>query len=423
MAANGMRALGYSWILLDDCWSATTRDAKGNLQPDPARFPSGIPALVEYVQSKGFQLGLYTCAGNTTCKYGRPGSYGYYQQDANQMAAWGVEYVKADNCAHPDENSQIYYTQFSQALNHSSKPIWFSTCQWGNDNVWTWGGSIAQSFRIGPDHLPVWSWPSSVRILKALSAIPRDSTTRDLLLSATEPAHAPHRAAVQALGLDADAVATYDARLRLRGTSADVRKDGAVALLARMVQKLEAGLGQGTADIIQHMADVSNYTRPYGFDDPDFLMTDLWFLTPHDDSVTEASFWALWSGNFIFAVDPRNMTADRASILLNEELIAISQDSLVVAGTRLVQYPNNLTEIWTRPLANGDLAVILYNPSDDGSDPLTVGVSWAQLGWPANAVVSVRDIWAHTTHLGVTGGYQVSLESHCVAFLRLTRTA
>ena len=29
----------------DDCWSAETRDAHGNLQPSPERFPSGLAAL------------------------------------------------------------------------------------------------------------------------------------------------------------------------------------------------------------------------------------------------------------------------------------------------------------------------------------------------------------------------------------------
>ena len=44
---------------LDDCWQKT-RDAQGNIQPDPATFPSGIPILVDYVHSKGLKFGLYT---------------------------------------------------------------------------------------------------------------------------------------------------------------------------------------------------------------------------------------------------------------------------------------------------------------------------------------------------------------------------
>jgi alpha-galactosidase len=37
----------------DDCWSATTRNATGHLQPEAAQFPSGMQALADYVHSKG----------------------------------------------------------------------------------------------------------------------------------------------------------------------------------------------------------------------------------------------------------------------------------------------------------------------------------------------------------------------------------
>lgn len=60
-------------LQLDDCWAATNRTADGNLQPDPTRFPSGIPALADYVHQRGLYLGLYTCAGPVTCKYNRTG--------------------------------------------------------------------------------------------------------------------------------------------------------------------------------------------------------------------------------------------------------------------------------------------------------------------------------------------------------------
>ena len=44
---------------MDDCWQMS-RDANGAIQPDPTVFPSGIPALIDYVHSKGLKFGLYT---------------------------------------------------------------------------------------------------------------------------------------------------------------------------------------------------------------------------------------------------------------------------------------------------------------------------------------------------------------------------
>lgn len=159
MVKEGMTALGYKWMLLDDCWSHTERDANGELQPSPHLFPSGMKALADYVHSKGMYLGLYTCVGTETCKKKRPGSYGHYVTDANTMAKWGIDMVKADYCHKPgNETGQSLYTQFSQALNATGRPMLFSMCQWGNDDVVEWGGSISQMYRIQMDHIPFWTW-------------------------------------------------------------------------------------------------------------------------------------------------------------------------------------------------------------------------------------------------------------------------
>ncbi len=46
-------------VNLDDCWQMS-RDAQGTIQPDPITFPSGIPALVDYVHSRKLKFGLYS---------------------------------------------------------------------------------------------------------------------------------------------------------------------------------------------------------------------------------------------------------------------------------------------------------------------------------------------------------------------------
>ena len=40
-----------SYIVVDDCWMNPNRDAAGNLQGDPGRFPSGMKALGDYIHS------------------------------------------------------------------------------------------------------------------------------------------------------------------------------------------------------------------------------------------------------------------------------------------------------------------------------------------------------------------------------------
>ena len=53
--------LFLSIVNMDDCWQ-WSRDAQGTIQPDPTDFPSGIPALIDYVHSKKLKFGLYSGA-------------------------------------------------------------------------------------------------------------------------------------------------------------------------------------------------------------------------------------------------------------------------------------------------------------------------------------------------------------------------
>jgi hypothetical protein len=54
-----MAALGYKYVVVDDCWFDPSRDAEGNLQAHSTRFPSGMKALGDYIHSKGLKFGIY----------------------------------------------------------------------------------------------------------------------------------------------------------------------------------------------------------------------------------------------------------------------------------------------------------------------------------------------------------------------------
>lgn len=97
MKEKGLLEAGYSYVNLDDCWQSNVRDENGDLQGDLSTFPSGISALVEKVNEKGFKLGLYSSNGTLTCE-DLPASLGRERQDAETLAKWGVEYFKYDFC-------------------------------------------------------------------------------------------------------------------------------------------------------------------------------------------------------------------------------------------------------------------------------------------------------------------------------------
>jgi len=161
--SNGMWDLGYQWLVLDDCWSATNRTADNQIQPDPSRFPNGMLNLTTTVHALGFKLGLYTDVGEKACRNGRTGSWPFYKQDAATFARWGVDFVKMDWCDHPaNYTPKALYTMMSAALNDTGRPFYFSMCEWGVDQPWTWAGEIANSARVAGDHHPVWKSTSSV---------------------------------------------------------------------------------------------------------------------------------------------------------------------------------------------------------------------------------------------------------------------
>ena len=67
LVADGFKALGYEYVMIDDCWSEMQRDANQRLVADKKRFPKGMKALADYVHSKGLKLGIYGDVGTKTC--------------------------------------------------------------------------------------------------------------------------------------------------------------------------------------------------------------------------------------------------------------------------------------------------------------------------------------------------------------------
>jgi len=128
MVSSGMQAAGYQYVNIDDCWQVS-RASDGTIVADPARFPSGIKALADYVHSKGLKLGVYTDAGRLTCQK-RPGSFDHELQDAKTYAAWGVDYVKVDWCYSEGLDPEVQYAKFRDALAQAGRPIVFSICDW-----------------------------------------------------------------------------------------------------------------------------------------------------------------------------------------------------------------------------------------------------------------------------------------------------
>lgn len=177
LVTTGLAAKGYEYVIIDDCWQAAAR-VDGRLAADAARFPRGIAAVADYVHARGLKLGIYSDVGTKTCQ-GFPGSFGHYDDDARDFAAWGVDYLKFDTCSltwRETLDPRPFYANMSRALNATGRPILYSPppafffsspserrrrpgagiCNWGRKDPWEWGPAIANMWRTTMDIFPQW---------------------------------------------------------------------------------------------------------------------------------------------------------------------------------------------------------------------------------------------------------------------------
>ncbi|PKI60137.1 hypothetical protein CRG98_019481 [Punica granatum] len=124
--------------------------------PKAATFPSGIKALADFVHSKGLKLGIYSDAGIQTCSKTMPGSLGHEEHDAKTFAMWGIDYLKYDNCENTGTSAKERYPVMNKALQNSGRKIFFSLCEWGQEDPATWAPAIGNSWRTTDDIQDNW---------------------------------------------------------------------------------------------------------------------------------------------------------------------------------------------------------------------------------------------------------------------------
>jgi hypothetical protein len=178
MVDTGMSKAGYRYINIDEGWWLGMRDAEGNFVVDPEAWPalaSGERAgdmsnIVRYIHGLGLKAGIYTDAGHNGCStlgpdigpsYPHTGSEDHYEQDFLQFAKWGLDYVKVDWCGghQEDLDPAIQYGEIARAIARAEAMtghrLYFSICNWGNGNSWTWapgiGGTTADIWRTSGD--------------------------------------------------------------------------------------------------------------------------------------------------------------------------------------------------------------------------------------------------------------------------------
>jgi len=198
----GLKDAGYEYVNIDDCWSVKSgrSNVTGQIIPDPVKFPDGISGLATKVHALGLKIGIYSSAGTETCG-GYPASIGHEFLDASTFAAWGIDYLKYDNCYVPNNWTDTYvacvpdssndndfpngtctvtnqtapagydwstsntaqrYRNMRDALLAQNRTILYSLCEWGQADVEVWGNATGNSWRMSGDITPYWSWVAEI---------------------------------------------------------------------------------------------------------------------------------------------------------------------------------------------------------------------------------------------------------------------
>lgn len=131
------------------------------------------------------------------------------------------------------------------------------------------------------------------------------------------------------------------------------------------------------------------------------------------------AIWSISASPLIMGNDMRKVAPASLEVLLNEYAIAVSQDILGQMGTRLTG--NVASQIWAREMANGDVAVALYNHGGEACGFANITLRFDAMGIDLYGEVEVFDIWAKR-QVGIFSLEYTAKDIPChgTAFLRLT---
>ncbi|MBV8781730.1 MAG: NPCBM/NEW2 domain-containing protein [Phycisphaerae bacterium] len=357
MVSSGLINHGWTYINIDDCWQVSTKNP-----PDQLRAPDGhvltndkfpdMKALADYIHGKGLRAGLYSSPGPATCAH-FTGSYQHEVDDAKQYAAWGFDYLKYDWCSY---------------------------------------GEIAKSIAGQPNP------PSELEIDQHPYAVMKDALlqqNRDILYSFCQYGMGDVWKWGESFGGNC------------WRTTGDIRDTWSSM----------AGIGFGQAGHEQ-------YSGPGHWNDPDMLVVGHvgWgrnlhptHLTPNEQ-YTHITLWCLLDAPLLIGCDMTQLDPFTLSLLTNDEVLAVDQDSLGQQAHRVSATGG--AEVWAKQMSDGSTVIGLFNRSDLPQD-VVADFALLKLTGPQR----VRDLWRQKD-IGVASDHVfATIGRHGATLLKLTAAA
>lgn len=171
----GFKDLGYNYVTTDCGWPTRDRTADGQITWNTTLFPSGFPALGDYIHSLGLKFGIYSGAGTWECDTVNGDSHlqaslGHEAADAATFAAWGGDSLKYDNCwanvtegfvdYTPSEiDPSVRFQAMATQLQAQNRSFIYDICQWGvGTDLGRWVPAVGgDTWRISNDIQNNWA--------------------------------------------------------------------------------------------------------------------------------------------------------------------------------------------------------------------------------------------------------------------------
>ena len=175
MVKTGLADHGWTYVNVDDAWMGKRSGPDTALQPNE-KFPD-IKGMIDQIHGMGLKAGLYSTpyiasyggyvgassdypTGGETRElfipirqpYSRIGKYKFEANDARQMAAWGVDFLKYDWRIDVASTERM-----STALRNSGRDIVFSLSNNAPFEKVTDWARLSNMYRTGPDIKDSWT--------------------------------------------------------------------------------------------------------------------------------------------------------------------------------------------------------------------------------------------------------------------------
>ena len=211
MVSSGLSHVGYSYVNVDDFWyqcpgsQGPNVDQYGRWVTDTTKFPptgstDGMKVVGDYIHSKGLKFGMYVtpgishqavvqntaiegtdyhaddiatttaeknynCGGMVGIDYTKPGAQQFIDSWADELASYGVDYIKIDGVGTSDtpdiqawsqalrQTGRTIHLELSNSLNISAASTWAQL-----SNGWRTGGDVECYCGPGGSSYPLTDW-------------------------------------------------------------------------------------------------------------------------------------------------------------------------------------------------------------------------------------------------------------------------